>query len=256
MGQDPEMERLEKQMQQSVDSLSTLLVEQEGGGKGEREEDERTEEREGEGEGGEDEDSQSEGEESQSEEEDEEEGEAPVKPKKLPGAVRVLPSLSDQMHLLSPGSLQQERARELSPEALLEESLYSISKPIPIATSTGKRANADAATRPTNISTTSAAGPSSTTSSPGTSWPQRKFGHVQTPQRPRSNSLDAGVHRKTAMQTPTPPPVDRVNKPLMIPSSLPPWIEMVEVWAGVVGEVKRCRDTQQALLKKTSRIQL
>ena len=254
------MERLEKQMQQSVDSLSTLLVEQEGGGKGEREEDERTEAREGEGEGGEDEDSQSEGEESESEqeEEDEEEGEPPVKPKKLPGAVRVLPSLSDQMHLLSPGSLQQERARELSPEALLEESLYSISKPIPIAASTGKRAqaNPDAATRPTNISTTSAAGPSSTTSSPGTSWPQRQFGPVQTPQRPRSNSLDAGVHRKTAMQAPTPPPVDRGIKPLMIPSSLPPWIEMVEVWAGVVGEVKRCRDTQQALLKKNSRTQL
>ena len=220
---DPEMERLEKQLQQSVDSLSTLLVEQKKGGRGGEGGDEKVEETieegegegerereggeegegegggEGEGEGGEEyEDSLSDGEDNQSEQE-----EGYILRKKLPGAVQVLPSISDQLSLLSPGSVEPA-SRELSPEALLEESLYSISKPIPITPSVGKTTQVSVDAQPSSAPT--GPGISSTTSSPGTTDTQ-----VQK-QLPRSNSFDSGI---------------RTDKQLMIPSSEPPWIEMV-----------------------------
>ena len=201
---DPEMEHLEKQVQQSVDTLSTLLVEHEKkaggtGGAGDEKIDE-----DGEGGGGEVEDD----EDSSSNEEDNQEDGAYSR-RKPPGSVQVLPSISDQMRLLSPGSVQPV-ARELSPETLLEESLYSISKPIPVASSVSKTAQVNDDTQPTTASTSSGR-ISSTTSSPGPDTRQ-----VETPPRPRSRSLD--THRE---RTP------RSSKPLMIPSAAPPWIEMV-----------------------------
>ena len=227
MAADPEMERLEKQLQQSVNSLSTLL--------GEKKEGEEEVDGEGGGQGREDdEDSLSDGEDSHSEEDF-------LDKKCRPGAVNVLPPLSDQLSLLSPGSLQPP-ARELSPESLLEESLCSISKPILITTPASKTAQAKntdvmsgsaPATQggfssimiPGQISSATTPGGmsslmtprviSSTTSSPGAS-----ITPVET-QRPRSKSE-------------TPPPRD---KPLMIPSRLPPWIAMVRLLWVVVGEL-------------------
>ena len=198
---DPEMEYLEKQVQQSVNTLSTLLVEQEKKAGGER--DENIDE-DGEGGGGEVEDD----EDSLSDEEDNQEDGAYPR-RKPPGSVQVLPSINDQMRLLSPGSVQPV-ARELSPETLLEESLHSISKPIPVASSVSKTAQVNDDAQSTNVSTASGR-ISSTTSSPGPDTRQ-----VETPPRPRSRSLD--THRE---RTP------RSSKPLMIPSAAPPWIEMV-----------------------------
>lgn len=202
---DPEMERLEKQVQQSVDTLSTLLVEQEK--KAEEMGDGGEDQKDGEAEGVEDdEDSLSDGEDDQSEPEDE------AHPhKKPPGSVQILPSISDQMSLLSPGSVQPA-SRELSPEALLEESLYSISKPIPTASSVGKTAQVnDNDAQLVSTSTASRPGRiSSTTSSPGPDTHQ-----VET-QRPRSHSLDTHCGRTSRV----------ADKPLMIPSNAPPWIEM------------------------------
>ena len=198
MAADPEMERLEKQLQQSVDTFNTFLAEpsqkkkkREGEKKGQKTMAEQGEE------GARD--SLSEGEDNQSEEE--------LLDKQRP------PSLSDQMSLLSPGP-QQPPARELSPaDSLQEELLSSTSQPVPItpspavATSEAKSGSAPTSTTfstPVPGASVASAGTTSTKSSPGTA------GEQETSPRPRSQSCDS-----------------RSSKPLMIPSNTPPWLEMV-----------------------------
>lgn len=204
MAADPEMELLEKQLQQTVDTCNTLL---EAPAKKKKKiiGDQKMVERRGEGAR----DSQSEGEDNQSEED-------------LLDKAQPL-SLSDQMSLLSPGP-QQPAARELSPaESLQEESLHSTSQTQPVPTT---HSPAVATTEPrvgsaptsTDFSTPipgTTTGTTSTKSSPGTASEQ------ETPVlRPRSHSCDS-----------------KSSKPLMIPSNIPPWLEMVCVSMCFVGKI-------------------
>ena len=167
MAADPEMKRLEEQLQQTVDSCSALLGEPVNGGR--------------ETGGGGDQ---------REEEEDEEEDSLSDREENFSG---VTPSISDQMSLLSPGH-QQPVAREFSPaDSLVEEALTSASKPIPITPSAGRPVNTEthlgsAPTTPGGFSTPIAARRriSSTHSSPGAAVEQSK-----SPSRPRSHSCDS-----------------------------------------------------------------
>ena len=232
------MEQLELQLKQSVDSLDLLLgkKEKETAKHGELQKKEVKDE---------DVDEEEE-EESLSENEEEEEGGSFTVHKKLPGAVRVLPSLSDQMQLLKPGSLEQDM-RELTPESLLEESLTSITQPLSTSSetvpasqtapshttsattkSTTLQASASAPNTPPSAATTltTAAAAASQQSTPARS---------QGSPRPRSNSFDAGT-RSAANSTQGAAAAGASSKPLMIPSNQPPWIEMVRVWEGAIEE--------------------
>jgi hypothetical protein len=150
-----------------------------------------------------------------------------------PGAVQVLPSISDQMSLLSPGSVQPG-ARELSPESLLEESLSFISKPIPITrpASRTEQMNTDAKpgsapATPGEISSITTPGENSSITTP------RGISSIMTPRVITSTTSSPGGSitpvetQRPRSKSETPPPR---SKPLMIPSNLPPWIAMVELW--------------------------
>ena len=199
MAVDPEMELLEKQLQQSVDSLSTLLEKKEkGGGKreGAKVEKEGGEKEEGEEEGGE---SGSEGEDDQSE--------GDFLERRLSGGG---PSLTDQMSLLSPGSLRLT-ARDLSPESALEDSTNSNTDPPLAGPQTPGGTTPDSAHPP--FSSSSRRVVTSTSSSPGAPLLEERGA------RPRSHSCDS--QRRSGLGS------SPKDKPLMIPSSIPPWLEMV-----------------------------
>ena len=202
MATDPEMEHLEKQLQLSVDSLSTLLEKKERSGG--RKEAEKGEEEGGKEEG---EDTQG-GEESGSEEEDNQ-SEGDLLERK--GA----PSLTDQMSLLSPGS-QQLTARDLSSESALEDSLNSVSHTDSPAVPPSADGATPEASGPSRSALFSSSGrvPTSTSSSPGAPLSEERAS------RPRSQSCDS------RQRFGGPGPSHR-EKPLMIPSSTPPWLEMV-----------------------------
>ena len=196
------MKQVEEQMQQSVDSLSTLLVEGVGGGKRGEEVIQREEE-------------------SQSEQDDEKE--PPVKSKIPPGAVHVLPSLSDQMSLLKPGSLGLvDVPRPTSPESLLEASLHSISLPLqPHPTHTqDESAGSKSAEKKQTSKRSGSASPSMTSLSQDYASSVLDSESADTARRPRSSSLDSTRHARCGQSSPG-------SKPLMIPSSQPPWMEMV-----------------------------
>ena len=193
MAVDPEMELLEKQLQQSVDTLSTLLEKKERGGE-KKEEEEGGEKEEGES-GSEGEDDQSEGD---------------FLERRRP------PSLSDQMSLLSPGA-QRLTARDLSPESALEGSTNSIPNPDPPAgPPSAEGTTPDNAHPPsTPFSSSSRRVVTSTSSSPGAPLLEERGS------RPRSRSCDS--QRRFGGPLSSSPR----EKPLMIPSSIPPWLEMV-----------------------------
>ena len=196
MAVDAEMELLEKQLQQSVDSLSTLLEKKERGGgkKKEEEEGEREEKEEGES-GSEGDDDQSEGDFLER---------------------RRAPSLSDQMSLLSPGS-QRLTARDLSPDSALEDSTNSIPSPDPPACPpSAERTTPDNAHPPSTLFSSRRV-VTSTSSSPGAPLLEERES------RPRSHSCDS--QRRFGGPLSSSPR----EKPLMIPSSIPPWLEMVGI---------------------------
>ena len=197
MATDPEMEQLEKQLQQSVDTLSTLLV---VGGARKKEEREGEGEREREGESG------SEAEDDQSE--------CDLLERRRP------PSLTDQMSLLSPGT-RQLSARDLTPESALED---SISNPDPHTGPPSDGGVTPDSAHPPSAAFSSSAGRvvTSTSSSPGA--PLRE----QRGSRQRSHSCDSQQRHGGTGSSPR-------DKPLMITSTIPPWLEMVRIYVCVEG---------------------
>ena len=230
------MEQLELQLKQSVDSLDLLLGKKEKATEKQREL-KKSEEKD------EDEEEEEEEESLSDNEEEEEEGGSSAVHKKLPGAVRVLPSLSDQMQLLKPGSLEQD-VRELSPESLLEESLTSITQPLSTgsetvpssqtvpshttsatAKSTTPQASTSAPNTPPSAATTDTPSAATTdTTVPAAASQQSTPTRPQGSPRPRSNSFDSGTRLAGNSAQGA---AGASSKPLMIPSSQPPWIEMV-----------------------------
>ena len=196
MATDPEMEQLEKQLQQSVDTLSTLLVV--GGARKEEEEREGEGEREGES-GSEAEDDQS---------------ECDLLERRRP------PSLTDQMSLLSPGA-RQLSARDFTPESALED---SISNPDPHNGPPSAGGVTPDSAHPPSAAFSSSAGRvvTSTSSSPGA--PLRE----ERGSRQRSHSCDSQQRHEGAGSSPR-------DKPLMITSTIPPWLEMVRIYVSVEG---------------------
>ena len=196
MAADPEMERLEKQLQQSVDTLSTLLEKKdrrrEGGGGGE------------------------------GDSEDQSEGD--LLERKLSGGA---PSLTDQVRLLSPGSDHQHQLnmRDISPASTLEESLDSTSNlalsSAAVYTAPTAAVNTNRTSTDTSVPLSSSAFPSShrvatsTSSSPGAPLTEERVS------RQRSHSCDS------RQRFGGPGSASPGDKPLMIPSSQPPWLEMV-----------------------------